>query len=346
MGPRIFIIVTLWLLAAGQAVADPVQKLFGDWQVTCNNQNFCQARNTGAHHGLVITLRRSPGANNDSALRIDLGSIANPITRPAVLINDLRLDGAPLVFSGKWQMTPYHLYSDDPASVDALLLALRPATSLTLSGGDQVIPLSGLIPALGFIDKQQSRGGSETAWGQKGSKPPQNVPPAPALKSVNPPRNTVQPFSQDEFLGLLGYGTWRMNNSDCSLDPERRQVHLAPLSREKALLMIDCEAGAYNLIEQAWLVSRVPPYSARPLRLVLPFTPADQSRDLELMNARYDGTLDELTTLAKWRGIGDCGVATRWRFDGQAFRLVRYAQENVCDGWHGADSWPTLWVTK
>jgi hypothetical protein len=53
--------------------AAPAQQTFSDWQVTCNNQNFCVARNTGEHHGLVMTLARSAGAQTSAALRIDLG---------------------------------------------------------------------------------------------------------------------------------------------------------------------------------------------------------------------------------------------------------------------------------
>jgi hypothetical protein len=52
--------------------AAPAQQSFSDWQVTCNNQNFCVARNTGEHHGLVMTLSRSAGAKTDATLRIDL----------------------------------------------------------------------------------------------------------------------------------------------------------------------------------------------------------------------------------------------------------------------------------
>jgi hypothetical protein len=44
-----------------------------------------------------------------------------------------------------------------------------------------------------FIDAQQKRVGSETAWIKKGDDPPLSVPPAPALKEValtasTPPR--------------------------------------------------------------------------------------------------------------------------------------------------------------
>ncbi|MQK41109.1 DUF1176 domain-containing protein, partial [Escherichia coli] len=51
-------------------------------------------------------------------------------------------------------------------------------------------------------------------------------------------------------------------------------------------------------------------------------------------------------TLAKGRGLSDCGIQARWRFDGQRFRLVRYAAEPTCDNWHGPDAWPTLWITR
>ncbi len=53
------------------------------------------------------------------------------------------------------------------------------------------------------------------------------------------------------------------------------------------------------------------------------------------MNASFDEKTRELTTLALGRGLGDCGIQTRWRFDGQRFRLVRYAEEPSCDSWNG-----------
>lgn len=59
---------------------------------------------------------------------------------------------------------------------------------------------------------------------------------------------------------------------------------------------------------------------------------------MELMNASFDEKKRELTTLALGRGIGDCGIQTRWRFNGQRFRLVRYAEEPSCDNWNGPDA--------
>jgi hypothetical protein len=52
----------LAVLPCSQAWSAPTQQRFNDWQVTCNNQNFCVTRNVGLHYGLVMTLSRSAGA--------------------------------------------------------------------------------------------------------------------------------------------------------------------------------------------------------------------------------------------------------------------------------------------
>ncbi|MFL0342677.1 DUF1176 domain-containing protein [Enterobacter ludwigii] len=335
------------VLTSSQVWAAPAQQLFSDWQVTCNNQNFCLARNTGEHRGLVMTLSRSAGAKTDATLRIDLGGLADPAVKEADIAPRLLLDKVPLKLDRQhWQLTPWHLKSDDATTITAFLKNIQEGKALTLRDGDQFISLNGLKAALLFIDAQQKRVGSETAWIKKGDDPPLSVPPAPALKKVAVVNPTPTPLSHAELNDLLDYGTWRMNNSQCSLDPNRREVRVTALTDEKALLIISCEAGAYNTVDLAWLVSRKKPFSSRSVRLRLPFTPADDSSEIELMNARFDEKTRELTTLALGRGIGDCGVQTRWRFDGQRFRLVRYAEEPSCDNWNGPDAWPTLWITR
>ena len=228
----------------------------------------------------------------------------------------------------------------------AFLKNIQEGNALTLRDGKQIISLDGLKAALLFIDAQQKRVGSETAWIKKGDSPPLSVPPAPPLKEVAVVNPTPTPLTHDELNDLLDYGTWRMNNSQCSLDPSRREVRVTALTDDKALLIVSCEAGAYNTVDLAWIVSRKKPFAARSVRLRLPFTPSSESSDMELMNAKFDEKARELTTLALGRGIGDCGIQTRWRFDGQRFRLVRYAEEPSCDGWNGPDAWPTLWITR
>ena len=60
------------MVAAAQA--DPVQKLFSDWQLTCNNAAHCVARSIPGDQGLVMTLSRSAGSDDKPLLRIDYGS--------------------------------------------------------------------------------------------------------------------------------------------------------------------------------------------------------------------------------------------------------------------------------
>lgn len=344
---RLFFLFLLCVLSAPLVWAAPAQQSFSDWQVTCNNQNFCVARNTGEHHGLVMTLSRSAGAKTDATLRIDLGGFSSPSVKEPDIAPRLLLDNAPVKLDPqRWQLTPWHLKTDDAATISAFLKHIQEGHTLTLRGGRQIASLDGLKAALLFIDAQQKRVGSETAWIKKGDDPPLSVPPAPALKKVATVNPTPTPLTHAELNDLLDYGTWRMNNSQCSLDPSRREVRVTALTDDKALLIVSCEAGAYNTVDLAWLVSRKKPFAARTVRLRLPFTPSSQSSEMELMNASFDEKNRELTTLALGRGIGDCGIQTRWRFDGQRFRLVRYAEERSCDGWNGPDAWPTLWITR
>ncbi len=160
---------------------------------------------------------------------------------------------------------------------------------------------------------------------------------------VNP---TPTPLSHAELNDLLDYGTGRMNASQCSLDPNRREVRVTALTDDKALLIVTARRGPITRsIWRGWYRVKKP-FTARSVRLRLPFTPSGDGSEMELMNASFDEKTRELTTLALGRGLGDCGIQTRWRFDGQRFRLVRYAEEPSCDNWNGPDAWPTLWITR
>ncbi|HDG1682429.1 TPA: DUF1176 domain-containing protein [Kluyvera ascorbata] len=335
------------LLPTSLTWAAPAQQLFSDWLVTCNNQNFCVTRNVGLHHGLVMTLSRSAGAHTDAQLRIELGGLVNPVAAVPAIEPRLLLDGQPLKLTGEhWKVQPKLLTTGDSVTIDAFLQQIQDADAITLVKGVQVMSLKGLKAALLFIDAQQKRVGNETAWVRKGDEPPMSVPPAPALKSAVKAIPAPTPLSHDEYNDLLDFGTWRMNNNQCSLDPGRREVWVTALSDDKALIMTSCESGAYNTIYLAWLVSRKKPFITTPIRLRLPFLPAgSDSRDIELVNLTFNENSRELVTLDKARGLGDCGVQTRWRFDGQRFRLVRYAAQPECDNWQSADAWATQWVS-
>lgn len=127
------------------------------------------------------------------------------------------------------------------------------------------------------------------------------MPPAPALKGIAVINPTPVPLSEEERDDLLDYAAWRVNGIRCSLDPLRRETQVSALTDDKALLIVNCEAGAYNTIDLAQVVSRKTLVS-RAVRLRLPFNRGVESNDMELMNAFFDEKTRELVTLAKGRG--------------------------------------------
>lgn len=295
-----------------------------------------------------MTLTRSAGAHTDTSLRIELGGPENPLASLPAIAPRLLLDNQPLPIAGQhWTIIPWLLLTDDTQTIDAFLQIIQQGKQIHLRQGEQTISLQGLKAALLFIDAQQKRVGNESAWIGKGDERSRSVPPAPALNTVAIPDPTPTPLSDDEHKNLLNYATWRMNNSHCSLDLLLREVWVTALTDENALIIQSCESGAYNTFYLAWLVARRQPYVAQPIHLQLPFLPPGRDgRDIELVNLTFNEKSRDLTTLEKGRSSGDCGVQTRWRYDGQRFRLVRYAGQPVCDNWQGPDAWPTLWITR
>ncbi len=87
------LLVLHFLFVAG-VKADPLQKSFSDWQVTCNNVGFCVARNIPGDKGLVMTIARHAGVNDRPLLRIDYGSAYSCEVPGASLQDNLLLDSA------------------------------------------------------------------------------------------------------------------------------------------------------------------------------------------------------------------------------------------------------------
>ncbi|PQK92552.1 DUF1176 domain-containing protein [Pantoea ananatis] len=344
-GMKSLFALSVFMVAAAQA--DPVQKLFSDWQLTCNNAAHCVARSIPGDQGLVMTLSRSAGSDDKPLLRIDYGSAYSGALPGPALQDNLLVDQRRLRPDFKhWTVEPHHLATSNPIAINEFLELTMDAKSLqlTFNAGPQ-ISLRGMKAALLFMDDVQGRVNSMSAWVRRGGRT--GLPAAPAVPQLPPAMAAPAPLTRDETSGLIDYGTWRVNSDTCSLDPLRREVSVSPLTDKKALLLVSCEMGAYNVIDLAFEVTRAPPYVARGITLTLPFTPPGASeRQLELINADYDAASGQLYTFGKGRGLGDCGTATRWQFDGEHFVLAEYAEESTCDAWHSSDDWPTLWVSQ
>ncbi len=329
------------------AHSDPLQKTFSDWQITCNNQSSCVARNFPGDRGLVMTISRHAGMNDRPLLRIDYGNRFYGELSGAAIKDNLLLDGQRLKLDLKhWDVQNHHLTTAHAISINEFLLQVMDSDNIQLLyRPGATVSLHGLKAALLLMDEIQGRVNSTSAWIKPGGR--RDVPEPAAPGEIAAPGNIPLALTQEESTGLIDFGTWRVNTDRCSLDPQRREVSVAPLSDEKALLLVSCEMGAYNVIDLAFEVTRTQPYVARGLTLTLPFMPPHQSeKKLELINAQYDASKSELVTYGKGRGLGDCGTVTRWQYNGRDFVLAEYAEEGTCDAWHGSDDWPTLWTSK
>lgn len=336
------------LFIATCSQAQPLQKIFSDWQITCNNLNYCVARNVPGDNGLVMTISRHAGGSDHSLLRIDYGNEYTSELNGSALKDNLLLDGRRLKPDLKhWEVQPHHLSTVHAISIDEFLAQTMDANSIQLLYRPAAtISLHGMKAALLLMDEVQGRLNNISAWIRRGHRPISEVPPEPLTPVIVPPAHPPSSLTRVESNGLIDFGTWRVNTDECSLDPQRREVSVSPLDDKKALLLVSCEMGAYNVIDLAYEVSRTEPYLARRITLTLPFMPAANSlKQLDLVNAAFDPDTSQLMTFSKGRGLGDCGIASRWQYTSGGFVLVEYAQEQTCDVWHGSDDWPTLWTS-
>ncbi len=141
---RLLSLLSCSLLFASPLYAAPAQKIFSDWQVTCNNQNFCSARNVGNHQDLVMTVSRSAGAKTDATLRIEAGKPEAAVSKAPPLAPRLLLDGKTLTPAGhKWRDAPRRLFTDDPSTIIDFLDQIKESSVITLKDARAACRLMG-----------------------------------------------------------------------------------------------------------------------------------------------------------------------------------------------------------
>ncbi|CAM3571404.1 DUF1176 domain-containing protein [Rahnella victoriana] len=351
-----WITAPLCLLAgmlAFNAQAEPLQAMYNDWQLSCDNLNHCTARNSQDGQELVMKITREAGPEGKASVSIDFQRNSEEQTTEAPVANRLQMNGKTLSFNHReWDVSKKHLSTTNRLVVNDFIAAIREGSSIQLAGKTDpsqpvrpAISLKGIKAALLAIDAQQGRVGSKTAWISRGSKPASSVPPIPATP-VLPRFSEPHALSDSEISAITQNAATTIENNDCSLDPSEREVHIFALSNDKVLMTVNCDMGAYNLYALGFLVSRQTPYKMDDLALTMPFKLGEDDGAPELINADFDPKTGMLSTYDKGRGVGDCGVSSRWVFDGKQFRLAAFASEPACDGYSSGGEWPVLWVTQ
>lgn len=319
---------------------------FKDWWVACDNRRSCTAFGTApamsdAVFGTWLSVARDGAGDAVPQLAIGILLADDATTGPVRVTLAIPGVGGSLppidaTIDQGMLMAPL------PASMAAAVLpALRQADMLEITVTAPAtgvlaatrVSLSGASAALLYVDDAQKRVGTVTALVRPGDKPASAVPPVPPVPVVTPPPHALAAAPADLPAGI----DTRSQGDDC--DPQARAMVpplIGRLDAAHVLYGAVCMAGAYNMVYQLWVDDQQGGIEAADIEMPGGIGPID------LMNIDYDADSRMLSSYAKGRGIGDCGTAASWVWDGSRFRLTSLIAMEVCQG-IPADAWPVLY---
>ncbi len=326
----------LILAALALAQAAPQQgpmKTFGDWVVACDNVKRCEMTSLmpegGDWSGWQMAVTRDAGPTGGWTVEL-MGDDA-----PAGVT--VHVEGAPAASAAAvWR-------GDKFGGGEALRLVEALANGKTVVVRDAAgkvlgrVSLTGSSASLRFIDAEQGRAGTASAVVAKGAKPASAVPAAPPLPVIDSVRASGTPAV---LSAALLDQLW--TQSDCAENYEgesRPDVDRHALGGGATLVLIPCGAGAYNFSSVPYVVrggkAQVAAFDSSP-----GFTGDGPPM---LVNAGFDAKTGELGSYAKGRGIGDCGSAETYVWDGTRFRLTEARGMGEC---RGSTNWLAVWRAR
>jgi hypothetical protein len=317
-----------------------------DWVAVCDNLATCSAFGFSPEDGdrdswVKITRAAGPEAAPKVVVAYDIPDTQADATWT------LTLDGQPVAGVG-----PLKAKGSDTgarttltgAEAQALVAALRNGQTLEIRQDGKVLiglSLAGSSAIMLWIDDQQGRVGTVTAMARPGPKPASAVPPpppepvvvaAPAVSQAKLPK----PLPKARVLAI----------QDCEADAvgeDKDDPLIVRLAPGVILWGPQCEMAAYN----EGFVFFIGDESGRNVsRITLPEPPGvTPARDDEPMNVGWDEATRTLSAFAKGRGLGDCGSADSWVWDGKAFQLLSETEIETCRA-VTQDDWPSRYQAR
>ncbi|WP_339496982.1 DUF1176 domain-containing protein [Pseudomonas sp. EA_15y_Pfl1_P101] len=323
----------------------PLLREIKEWVVGCDNLRNCHALSAPsgvdeeAYSSLTLHLWHQTGPQGYLRLRLD--HRGEPVD-----LSTLLLDGQPLGLAltrnlhvelddqgGDPEVQSYGVIED--ASARRWLRRLRNGQQLQLPGDEHAhVSLSGLSASLLLMDAVQGRVDNVTALARPGKGAANEVPPrlpTPVLRTfVSPP-----PLNAQEQAGLVAVALK-------AATPEEgdSEAQAGALTAQQAMTVVRYDCAAYNCEYDVNSRQRQAPYAETPLNVQpLPLDGAALQGSVW-----YDEASGTLSYFYKQRGIGDCGGAGCWVFDGERFQLSEFHIMPRCTGVASGD-WPALWST-
>jgi hypothetical protein len=332
-------------------------KDFRDWYVGCDNLRNCNAYGLQADEPSAAYVRIERGGAPAAIARITIAADVGEKTRVVLAFDDPALRGlpsGPVAPARNDDDSHGRVVIDDPAGVDTLVAGMRKAQKLLVRridppGGEKSDPetseisLSGAVAALLWIDEQQQRLGTTTAFIRRGDKPVSSIAPppkAPVVRAVKaaPADAAPRPLPPNEARTLTAKA-----RALCDDDKRTALEETYRLARDTSLYGFSCpdNSGAYNYSFVFLIVPDGKPQTARPVRFAGPAAAGAKiaPEDVLAINPSFDRSSLTLSTFNKGRGLGDCGEAAEWVFDGQTFQLSLLRGMPHCKGIPQGD-WP------
>ncbi|MEZ0244006.1 MAG: DUF1176 domain-containing protein [Sphingomonas sp.] len=333
---------SMMMLMMPDPVPGPI-KAFGDWVVACHNQHRCEMTSLFPEQGDNVP--EGNGGFEDFSFSIERD--AGPGGTPVVDVSPygehegkvtIRVDGK-IVASGTISGPSLRFTG---ISANAIVAAMVPGREMTVNDaeGDPIgrASLAGSSAAMRFMDADQGRAGTVTALVAKGARPASAVPVAmagPVVRFVRPSGTParIAPALRKAMDSATGCAE---NYADG--EGEMPATEAFALGGGKTLVLLPCGNGAYNYSTVPFVVA-----GGKPVLATFDYAPgytAAEDGQPTLVNAAWDAGTATLTSYSKGRGLGDCGNAEDYVWDGTRFRLIAARSMTEC---RGSINWLTVY---
>ena len=350
-------LITYTALAQTTDTYHPVYRQFKDWVVGCTNTGSCTVQSAKdpfqetddlEANKFEMIIEREAGAKG--RLKITLLSTDEEKQQ----YTTLSADGKPVRADKKyWSKSDIEWQSKDTSYILALIDAIKDSKHLQWSENykkNAAISLNGLTASLLFVDEQQKRLNTPTAFIRRGNQSESSIPAASPIPILKQPKDKLAPLTQkqtEQLVRSVRKAQVRLLKEEECVPEEESFDAVDRISQTEALVRIGCWKGAYNYSS---LIFRTPISAPEKLkRLALPLPNAFDKKAGKgnivdvFTNADFDSKDRTLSMYAKGRGLGDCGESASWQFDGKQFNLVSWHYMGTCAG---SLNWIPLWISK
>lgn len=314
-----------------------------DWAAACDNILSCEAVSlldeSLDETSPTVTVARASDTAGTVTVSI---SLAEPKGDRYRLFVDGRLIGSGMLAKGEY---PIRFEGNEALK---LARAIGRGRKLIVRGADKAIlgqlNLNGTAAAFTHIDAVQNRAGTSTALfavGKQAVRP--KSPPLPVISAQRIGKQETTPDA-GAMVGLVESSVCADARTGVTEDSAYS------LGRHggtyKALVMLSCGSGAYNFSSAPFIGTSKDgkKWSFAPARFDYPAETDKAMGGVNLLiNSGWDTETQQISSYAKGRGIGDCGRAETYVWDGDMFRLVEAFAMDEC---RGSIEWMRLWRAK